>query len=149
MYPLTDVADRFATLKKAFVHVKGQERRPVTVEKAVYRKQMVILTLREVTDIDAAEALRDAYIQVPVDEVAPLPEGVYYVFQLVGLEVWTEDGKRVGRVADVLTPGVGNDVYVVEREGKEEALIPAVKEFVTEIDLAGGRLVIQPVPGLL
>lgn len=149
VYPLTDVPDRFAALKYAYVHAPGKPRQRVTVERAAYRKQMAIVYFQEITDIDAAEALRDAYLQVPKEEVAPLPEDAYYVFELIGLDVWTDEGVHVGRIADVLTPGVGNDVYVVERERESEVLIPAVKEFVVEIDLPGSRLVIRPIPGLL
>lgn len=151
VYPLTDVEDRFDRIERVFV-AKGPgpgERRPLHVIRAKRKKALVILQFREITTVDEAERLRDALLQVPVSEVAPLPQGMYYVFQLVGLEVYTVDGAYVGTVADVLTENLPHDVYVVEREGKDPAFIPAVRRFVRTIDLESGRITIDPIPGLL
>lgn len=149
--PLTDVERRFEKLERLFVvTAKGEGvRRPLHVVRVGYRKHMVILGFREVTTVEQAEGLRDALLQVPIDEVAPLPEGSYYVFQLVGLAVYTLAGEYVGRVADVLTEDLPNDVYVVEREHGPPALIPAVRQFVRKIDLEEGCIIIDPIPGLL
>jgi len=99
-------------------------------------------------DRTAAEALRGGRLQVAEDEVPPLPEGHYYVFQLVGLEVVTGDGQPVGRVADVLRYPA-NDVIVVRRPDGREAWIPAIRQAVARVDLEGGRLVLGDLPGLL
>lgn len=149
--PLTDVEGRFEETERVFARPKDDKRprRLLHIERVGYRKNLVILGFREIDTVEEAEALRDALLQVPVDEVAPLPEGMYYVFQLVGLDVYTTEGELVGRLSDVITEGVPNDIYVVAREGQEPALIPAVKEFVREIDLDRGRIIIDPIPGLL
>lgn len=150
VFPLTDVEGRFEQVDRVFAQsIARKGRRPLHIERVGYRKNLVILGFREITDIDQAEALRDALLQVPIDEVAPLPKGTYYVFQLIGLAVDTVDGVHVGRVAEVLTDNLPNDIYVVEREGQEPALIPAVRQFVREVDLSGGRIIIDPIPGLL
>lgn len=96
---------------------------------------------------DAVAPLRGSELLVPADDVYPLPEGTFYVFQIVGLKVKTEEGMEVGRVVDVLSHP-GNDLFVVQREDEGEALIPAAKDLV-RIDLAGGRLVVKNVDGLL
>lgn len=149
--PLTDVEGRFEQIERLFVETKEQPgvRRPLHIVRVAYVKNLVILGFREVSSIDEAETLRDALLQVPVDEVAPLPEGQYYVFQLVGLDVYTASGDYVGRVSDVLTENLPNDVYVVARKGQKPALIPAVREFVRDINLDAGRIIIDPIPGLL
>lgn len=148
--PLTDVEDRFEQVHQVFVLPRGDQTRfPVQITKVAYRKNLVIVRTKEITDVDQAETLRDALIQVPIDEVAPLPDGTYYVFQLVGLKVVCFDGTHIGTVSDVITASAANDIYVVEREGHEPALIPAVREFVKEINLEQGHIVIDPIPGLL
>lgn len=150
VYPLTDVEGRFHDVERVYLLPEGvATRRVVHVERAVYRRNLVIVKLREVNDIDEAETLRGALVQVPVEEVAPLPEGTYYVFQLVGLRVETVDGAPVGRIIDVITNSAANDVYVVERPDAQPALIPAVRHIVREIDIEKGRMTIDPMPGLL
>lgn len=149
--PLTDVERRFERTPRVFA--RGQDPddlwRALHIEDVTYHKDLVILKFREINSLAEAETLRDALLQVRADEVAPLPDGMYYVFQLVGLDVYTVDGEAVGRLADVITEGVPHDIYVIEREGREPALVPAVREFVRSIDLAAGRIVIAPIPGLL
>lgn len=148
--PLTDAEDRFEHIDKVYIQASPHgQRRLVYVTRVAYRKNLVILGFKEVTHIDQAEQLRNALLQVPMDEVAPLPEATYYVFQLIGLRVEDVDGVYVGTVADVISGNGANDVYVVEREGHEPALIPAVHEFVCEINLEHGRMTIKPIPGLL
>ena len=77
----------------------------------------------------------------------PLGEDEYYVYQIVGLDVWTGEGEHLGRVSEVLFTGA-NDVYVVQGE-KGEILIPAVEDVVLEVDLASGRLTVELMEGLI
>lgn len=155
VYPLTDVEGRFEQLTKVYLFRRGeQERRPVHVRKVRYQRNMVLIWFDELTSVEAAEAYRNALIQVPVADVAPLPEGYYYVFELVGLRIETIDGEYVGILQDVITAGGAHDVYVVKRAGKDgksqdEVLIPAIRQIVKEIDVEGGRILIDPMPGLL
>ncbi|EKP93698.1 16S rRNA processing protein RimM [Thermaerobacter subterraneus DSM 13965] len=99
-------------------------------------------------DRTAAEALRGGRLQVPEDQVPPLPPGRYYVFQLVGLDVVDSGGRKVGQVRDVLRYPA-NDVIVVEGDGGREFLIPAIRQAVEAVDLERGRLVLGDLPGLL
>lgn len=150
VFPLTDVEGRFEQLERVFVKrdEAGDEREPLHITRVAYRKSLVVLQFREITTVEEAEKLRDALLQIPINEVAPLPPDTYYVFQIVGLRVVTVDGREVGTVSDVLT-GPANDVYVIKRDGKEPALIPAVREFIKEIDVEKGCMTIDPIPGLL
>lgn len=155
VYPLTDVEGRFEQLTRAFLLRKGeQEHRPVQVRKVRYHRNMVLVWFEELDSIEAAERYRNALVQVPIDEVAPLPEGYHYVFELVGLRIETIDGEYVGKLHDVISAGGANDVYVVKRAGedsrsRDELLIPAIRQVVKEIDIEGGRILIDPMPGLL
>ncbi|MEX2374511.1 MAG: ribosome maturation factor RimM, partial [Dehalococcoidia bacterium] len=81
-------------------------------------------------------------------DVAPLPEGEYYIHDLIGLRVITLDGDELGILDDVLQTG-SNDVYVVKRPGEKDLLVPAIDGVLGDIDLEAGTLVIIPVAGLL
>ena len=96
----------------------------------------------------AAERLRDELIEVDAADLPPLPEHEYYVDDLRGLTVVTTDGTEVGTLADVLTTGA-NDVYLVQRPGQKDVLIPATAEVVLSVDLETRRMTIDPLPGLL
>ncbi len=140
----TDFPDRFARLKTIFV---GAEHRPMAVAGARRHASRVALKLAEIGDRDAAQALQGSPLYIPSGEVMPLPNDTYYRDEIIGLAVSTADGQALGTVQEILATG-SNDVYVVH-DGTREVLIPALKEIVREVDLAGGRMVIQPVEGLL
>ncbi|HEY8487813.1 MAG TPA: ribosome maturation factor RimM [Thermaerobacter sp.] len=126
----------------------GAPARPDRVEWARPHGRFWRVKLAGCPDRTAAEALRGGALQVPEDRVPPLPPGQYYVFQLVGLEVFDAQGQPVGRVRDVLRYPA-NDVIVVEGAGGREFLIPAIRQAVAAIDLEGGRLLLGDLPGLL
>lgn len=143
--PLTDFPERFTQTKTLYA---GDEHTPHTVEAARVQGPQVVLRLAGVASVEAAEALRGATLWIPAAELLPLPPDSYYLHDLVGLRVRHVDGRTLGVVSDVLT-GTGNDLLVVrdERTGAE-TLLPAVKEFVKRVDVPGGELLVEPVPGL-
>ncbi|MBV9849904.1 MAG: 16S rRNA processing protein RimM [Armatimonadetes bacterium] len=98
---------------------------------------------REITDRTAAEEIVGWSVRIPEAARAPLPEGEYYVDELVGLEVVTDAGRSLGQLADVLH-SPANDVYETDRG----VLIPAVAAFILGIDRAAGRITVRDVPGL-
>lgn len=136
--PLTDFPERFSSLKT----VRLDDGRVLTVEGAKYHKQFVLLKFRGLDDRNAVEPIKGKLLQVGRADLVPLPEGHYYIFDIIGLEVFDEAGASLGRVADVLATGA-NDVYITEREGSKPLLIPAIKEVVRSIDIPGGRMVVK------
>jgi 16S rRNA processing protein RimM len=144
--PLTDFPGRFAHTPAVYL---GDDRKRMAVEAARQHGRLVVLRLDGVVDVSAAERLRGTRLWIPAEELLPLPEGRYYLHDLVGLRVRHIDGTELGTVADVLT-GAGNDLLVI-RDAKTgaERLLPAVKEFVKAVDVAGGELTVAPIPGLL
>jgi 16S rRNA processing protein RimM len=146
VYPLTDFPERFATLRTALL---GPEAKRVSVRYRSVVKNLIILSIEGVQDRDQAEKLRGQYLQVPKSEVFPLPEGHYYIFDLIGLDVVDPDGNPLGKLVDVDSNSPVHDLYVVERPDRKRYLVPAVRQFVKEIDLKGGKIVILPIPGLL
>jgi 16S rRNA processing protein RimM len=135
--PLTDFPERFQ--RGAALWVQG---RRIEVQRSRWSRGFVYLGLSGIDSRNAAEELRGALLEVPESDLTPLPEGQYYRFQVIGLEVRTPEGRSLGRVAEILSTG-SNDVYVV-RGGPRELLIPAIEDVVKEVDVEGGRLVVEP-----
>ncbi len=143
---LTDFPERFETTEWVYL---GDEREatPYRLESYRWHKQKLLLTLDHVTDRAAAKALRGQWVQVPRDEAMPLPEGHYYHFQLIGLEVVTTQGEPLGTLADILETGA-NDVWVVRRAGRE-VLLPDIPDVVKSIDMAQKRIMVELLDGLI
>lgn len=102
-----------------------------------------IIKIEGIDDRTAAEQVRNFTLSIAREELPPPPEGTYYEFQIIGLRVVTTAGRDLGRVREVLRTGA-NDVYETER-----ALIPAIASVVREIDIEGGRIVVEDIDGLL
>lgn len=146
---LTDFPERFYVLETVMVKLGDGLRQHRVEECRVLPQEVIIIKFSGVNDREAAATLRGGLIEIPPEEVMPLPEGHYYVFQLVGLPVYTVAGELLGRLKEVLVTGA-NDVYVVADSGRDrEILVPAIKEVIKEVDLDGEKIVIDPLPGLL
>ncbi|MEW6284507.1 MAG: ribosome maturation factor RimM, partial [Candidatus Eremiobacterota bacterium] len=101
----------------------------------------MLVQLEGVTRVEEAQLLRHYVLAVPDDELVELEEGEYWHWQLVGLEVVTPDGSPLGRLSEVVTIPA-HDLYVVQTPGGE-VLIPAVDEYVLEVDLAARRMLVK------
>ncbi len=157
---VTEFPERFRRTKRVFLTppagpgrgepLAGATPRPYVVKRARVTPHRghseVILSLDEVRDRDAAEAVRGWLVQVPEREAWKLPTGRYYWHQIVGLRVVTAEGEEIGTVSEILETGA-NDVYVVKGAGGER-LIPAIKQVVTEIAPERGEMVVSLMPGL-
>jgi 16S rRNA processing protein RimM len=140
----TDFPDRF---KPNLTLYAGDEHRPMMVTGSRAIGDRVALKLADISDRDAAQAMFSTPLYVKRGDVMPLPEGRFYHDQIIGLRVVTTAGDELGTVIEILATG-SNDVYVA-RDGDAEVLIPALKDVVKEIDVPGGRMVVEPVEGLL
>ncbi len=139
---VTDFPQRFAPSAKVYVN-----RQPMTIDRAEWHKENAIIKLNTIDSIEAAQRLRGQPIEIHRSQLQPLPEGQYYHFQLIGLEVWTTQGELLGTVTEILT-AESNDNYIVHGT-QGEILIPAIEDVVKSIDLNEGRIVIEPIEGLL
>jgi len=139
---ITDFPQRFAPSATVYI-----SRQPMTIDSTEWHKGDVIIKLNAVDSIEAARRLQGQPVEIHPSQIYSLPEGQYYQFQLIGLEVWTTQGELLGNISEVLT-AKSNDNYVVKgNEG--EILIPAIEDVVKSIDLNQGRVVIEAIPGLL
>lgn len=133
--PHTDDPERFLELKK--VWIDGQ---CVPVERARVQDGCAYLTLSGVSDRNAAELLRGKELLVHRDDAVPLPEGRYFIVDLIGLSVLDSQGQELGRLDDILQAG-GNDVYCVK--GARNFMFPALKRVIVKVDIPGGRMVLN------
>lgn len=138
----SDREERFPTLRRVFAGRPGSdESREMRVERAWPHKGRFVLKLEGIDSIDVAETLRDLELRIPEDELLPLPEGSWYHHQIVGLQVFDEQGEPLGSVAELLETGATARVVVV-RGPAGELLLPFADAFVREIDVATGRMVV-------
>jgi 16S rRNA processing protein RimM len=144
--PVSDVTERFKTLERVLVRQDGNVRE-VAVESARAKGGSVLLKLEGIDDRTAAEALSGAEIGVRRKDVYPIPEGTYYVFDLIGCKVLGQEGREIGLIDDVWKMPA-NDVFVV-RDGTKEVLIPVVKSVVKKVDLERKVVEIEEIEGLL
>ena len=91
--------------------------------------------------------MRGLYVAVPFDQAMPLAEDEYYVHQIEGLQVYTDEGEYLGRVAEVIFTGA-NEVYVVRSEAGEEVLLPAINDVILDINLDQERMTVKLLEGL-
>lgn len=129
----------------AVLYVRGEPRKVVDLNMS---QGYPIVKFEGYPNATAAEALCGTDLEIDEADLPPLPEGEYYLHDLIGLEVVTVAGEVVGTLVQALTTGA-NDVYVVRREGKPDALIPAIRDVVQSVDLQTRRMTIDPMPGLL
>ena len=135
--PLTDFPERFSALREVMV---GDEL--LHIDQMKPQGKNILMRFREYGVREEAQRLTGRLLTVAREEAAPLDEGEYYVFDIVGLTVYDEEGSVLGTVENVLRTG-SNDVYAVRSEDGREILIPALRSVVREIDVPGGRMTVR------
>ncbi len=145
---LSDFPERFKPGLRVFLVPPLPRKKELVISEVSSQPKGLVLAFEGLDSRNDAESLRERYIAVPKSEAPALPEETYWIDDIVGLEVVSTDGARIGKVKEVLK-GRGQDVYVVEGEDGKERLIPAVKEIVKKVDVPAGKIVIRPIPGLL
>ena len=139
---LSDSPNRFST--GSTLTVAG---RVATVERSRPVRGGLVVKFDIVADRSEAESMRGQVLTVPQERVAPLPGGQYYHFQIIDMNVWDEAGDRLGRVKEIIETGV-NDVYVIDRPGQKDLLIPAIAEVVLAVSVSDNRMTINVPEGL-
>ena len=135
--PLTEKPEQFLDLDYLLLH----DGRKLTIKHARFHKRMVLVTTEEIKSMNEAELLRDQEVLIKAEDLPELEEGQFYVADLIGLPVFDEEGKQIGTFKDSLSTG-SNDVYVIAVPGEKDTLLPALKIYVKEINLAEKRIVV-------
>jgi 16S rRNA processing protein RimM len=140
----TDFPDR---LQKGLRLYLGDDHRPVTIRSRRQHNEGLLMAFDELPDKTSLEDLHNVPLFVHINETEPLPDGQYYQHQLLGLDVVTEDGRLLGKVAEILDT-TANAVYVVRSEKNKEILLPSIKDVVRAIDLDNQRIVVRLMAGM-
>lgn len=136
--PLTEKPELFLDLE--YLLLEGGKK--LTVKNARFQKRMILVTTKEVTSMNEAELLRDKNIYIKAEDLPELEEDEFYVADLVGIPVYDLEGNQIGTFKDSLSTG-SNDVYIIAVPGAKDILVPALKEYFKEINLAEKRIVVK------
>ncbi len=146
VFPTTDDHNRFKKLKDCFIEFKG-ELLPVRAESCKFFKNMVILKFEDIDNINDVEKYKQCKILVDREHAVALEEDEYFVADLLGLTVVTEDGRELGIIEDIIPTGA-NDVYVVTDKSQKEWLIPAIKDCIVNIALEQKKMTVRLLKGM-
>lgn len=145
VYPFTDDIYRFDELESFYL---GKDLETLwDVEKVRYKGNMIIMKIKDIDTVEMAEKLKNKFMYVSREESRDLESGEYFIADMIGIDVFTLDGTKVGVLKEVLQYAA-NDVYVVKGE-ENEYLIPAIMKFVPTIDMDERKMIIDPIKGML
>lgn len=144
--PFTDEIERFEELKTVYI-CKKNEMIKVEIEEVKYHKDMVLLKIKGIDDMNEAEKYKGLFLKIDRKDAKKLPENTYFIADLLGLEVYTEEGELLGKVDDIFPTGA-NDVYVVKDEMGKQILLPSIPEVLKEIDLENEKIIVHLIEGL-
>lgn len=147
VYPTTDSPLRFRELESVLLKTAGREK-SLRIDEVRFFKSLVILKFHGIDTMEEAERYKGAELYIDRSMGEPLGENEYYIADLIGLSVYDETGTCLGTVKDVLQTGA-NDVYVTERKGQKDLLLPAIRDCILNIDLEHSRMDIHLMDGLL
>ena len=145
--PFTENIERFSKMKTVYVKNK-KENKKYEIEEVKYNKDMVLIKFKGVDKVEDAELLRNSYLKVNRQDEPELEEGTYYIVDLIGLDVYSDEGKLLGKLDDVFNSG-SCDIYVVKDELGKQLLLPAISDVIKEINLNERKIVAHLLKGLV
>ena len=146
VFPTTDDPARYKKLKQVILDT-GTGKQELEIAGVRFSKNLVIVKFKGIDDINDVQKYVKKSLYVTRENAVELKEGEYFIADLIGLLVRTDEGELLGELTDVLQTGA-NDVYVVRQESGEELLIPVIKECIREVDLKGRSMRVHLLPGL-
>lgn len=144
VYPHTNDMERFSTLKRVYI---GEEKLSFEIENVKYHKGMILLKLKDFNNINEVLKFKDEFIFVDELNKIKLPKDNYFIYELIDCKVFDLDGKLLGYIKDVLQNS-SNDIYIIKDKDREY-LIPAVKEFIKEVNIREKKIIIDPIEGMI
>ena len=144
--PFTDDMQRFEELNYILVQ-KGNELIQMEIEQVKYKQTVVLLKLKGIEDIDMAEKFKGCYLKIKRENARKLQKDTYFIADLIGVNVYTEEGKLLGKVCDIYNKS--NDVYVIKDELGKQILLPGIKEVIKQVDIENEKIVVHLINGLI
>ena len=145
--PFTDDVKRFNKLKNVYVERK-KELQSHKIESVKYTNNMVILKLEGIDSMEDAEKYKNCSIKIERKDAIKLPKDTYFIADLIGLPVYTDEDELLGKVDDIYNTG-SSDIYVVKDELGKQILLPAIKDVLKKIDLDNEKIIVHIIKGLL
>lgn len=145
VFPTTNDPGRFQKLKKVLLTTE-KEQIPLELQSVRYSKQFVIVKFKGIDNINDIEKYKGAQLLVSREDAVKLEKDEYYIADLLGMEVVTDEGEK-GTLKDVIETGA-NEVYVVEFETFGEVLIPAIRDCILHVDVEAGTMQVHLLEGL-
>lgn len=145
--PFTDDISQFEELDTILIDKKGNLQE-MQIEEVKYSKNQVLLKLKGIETVEEAEKYRNCYLKLPREKAKKLPEGTYFIADLIGLEVVTDEGMLLGTVDDIYNSGA-SDIYVIKDNLGKQILLPAIKEVIKKIDLEQEKITVHLIKGLI
>lgn len=146
VFPTTDDPARFKKLKKIFLET-GKEKKELEIQSVKFFKQFVILKFKGIDNINDVVGYKGKSLMVSRENAVSLEADEYYIADLIGMEVFTEEG-RFGILKDVMETGA-NEVYIIDSDLHGEVLVPAIRQCVLEVDVENNRMKIALMEGLI
>ena len=146
VFPTTDAPARFKKLKIVLLDT-GKELTELEVQSVKFFKQFVILKFRGIDNINDIEIYKGKSLLVPREDAVELEENEYYIADLIGMEVVTDEGE-FGILRDVMETGA-NEVYIIDSKEHGEVLIPAIRDCILDVDVENRRMKIRLMDGLI
>ncbi|HIY31395.1 MAG TPA: ribosome maturation factor RimM [Candidatus Mediterraneibacter avicola] len=146
VFPTTDDPARFKKLKIVLLDT-GKELTELEVQSVKFFKQFVILKFRGIDNINDIEIYKGKSLLVPREDAVELEENEYYIADLIGMEVVTDEGE-FGILRDVMETGA-NEVYIIDSKEHGEVLIPAIRDCILDVDVENRRMKIRLMDGLI
>ena len=148
VFPTTDDAARFQTLKNVVLDT-GRKKLDLEIQSVRFFKQFVIVKFKGIDNINDIEKYKGKSLFVTRENAVELEENEYYIGDLIGMEVYTDDSEeRFGVLKDVMETGA-NDVYCVKTPEGKELLLPAIHDCILDVDLDKEEMLVHVLPGLL
>lgn len=147
VFPTTDDAARFQDLKHVLLDT-GKGTLSLEIENVKFFKQFVILKFKGYDNINDVERYKRCPLLVERRDAVPLEEDEYFITDMIGIKVVTDQGEDFGVLKDVMATGA-NDVYIIDRPSAGEVLVPAIKECILEVDIPGRRMKVHVMDGLI
>lgn len=147
VYPTTDDVNRFKKLKETILDT-GKEQITLNVVSARFFKNMVVLKFKEFDNINDVEKYKGCDLLVTRENAVKLKKGEYFIADILGADIYLEDGSHFGTLRDVMQTGA-NDVYVVDTDDKKEVLIPSIPQCIIERNIEEKKVVVHLLKGLI
>ena len=145
--PYTDDITRYSNLKEVYIE-KNKKLEKMEIEEVKYHKNLVLLKLKGIDDINETLKYKNCYIKIDRKDAVDLPENSYFIVDLIDIEVYTEEDKYLGKIIDIFPTG-SNDVYVVKDELGKQILLPAIREVIKKVDIENKKMIVHLLEGMV